>query len=326
MKEEKVNSLIDKILRGQNSTDEQKQVDAWLNERQENKKHFDQISRITQELKHIPIQLNPDTDAEWDSFLNKISSESSEAKVVKLSPMRHLWKVAAMVVLTIGLGWFVNSQLSENSFEVAQEIVIPKGETQVVTLDDGTKVHLNADSKLAVFEKFNEKNRLLKLEGEAYFEVTKNRKLPFIIQTGEVTTEVTGTAFNLSSYPKNNSVHLTVTEGSVDFKTANQKVSVNANTAAVFDRKDQKIEQTPFNADNALAWMEGRLVIKNMTMEEGLAALERRFDVQFIDNSGRTSFEIKVNKDESLDTVLESLKDILMVDIQKEGNVITLSK
>lgn len=326
MKEEKINSIIDLYLRGQASTEEQNSLNSWLSEDTDNQTHFDQISQITKELKHIPIQLNPDTETEWNSFFSKISEENTEAKIVKLSPMRHLWKVAAMLIFAIGLGWLFNGQFANTNFEVAQEFVIPKGETQVITLEDGTKVHLNADSKLAVFEKFNQKNRLLSLEGEAYFEVTKNRKLPFVIQTGKVTTEVTGTAFNLKSYSETNQISLTVTEGSVNFKTADQLVSVNANTAAVFYKKSERIEQVEYNSDEALGWIQGRLVIQNMTMKEGLSALERRFNVQFKDNSEKTSFRLIVNKDDNIDSVLESLKDILMVEIQSEGNVITLSK
>jgi ferric-dicitrate binding protein FerR (iron transport regulator) len=141
-----------------------------------------------------------------------------------------------------------------------------------------------------------------------------------------VITEVTGTAFNLKSYSENNQISLTVTEGSVNFKTAAQLVSVNANTAAVFDKKSKKIEQVEYNSDEALGWIQGRLVIQNMTMKEGLSALERRFNIQFKDNSEKTSFRLIVNKDDTIDSVLESLKDILMVEIQREGNVITLSK
>jgi len=166
----------------------------------------------------------------------------------------------------------------------------------------------------------------LNLEGEAYFEVTKNRKLPFVIQTGDVTTQVTGTAFNLKSYNESNQVILTVTEGSVDFKSENQVVSVNANVAAVYDKSEQKIEQIEFNSEDALGWREGRLVIENLPIEEGLAALERKFDVQFINKTNINSFRIIVNKEDTIDSVLRDLEESLSIQISKKNNVITLSK
>mgnify|MGYP000509780871 CR=1 FL=1 len=81
MKEEKVNSIINLHLRGQASDEEQAQLDSWLSANEENKTHFNQIAEIDRELKHIPIQLNPDTDSEWDSFLQNLSEQTAEIRV-----------------------------------------------------------------------------------------------------------------------------------------------------------------------------------------------------------------------------------------------------
>ena len=243
-----------------------------------------------------------------------------------MNSTRRFLRVAAMLVLTVGLGWFVKNQFAEQTFAVAQVFEIPKGDMQTVTLPDGSMVYLNSDTKLSVYESFNAENRLLDLEGEAYFEVSENKKLPFIIRTGEVTTEVTGTAFNLKSYGSDGQIQLTVTEGSVDFKTNRQAVSVVANVAATYDKTDKKISKAEFDTEKALGWREGRLVIENMTMAEGLAALERRFDVEFQDNSGLKSFRLIVKKDDTVDSVLEAMKEILAVEIQKNDSVIILSK
>ena len=329
MKEEKVNSIIYSHLHGKCSDDEQSQLNSWLSESEDNQTHFNQIAEIDRELKHVPIQLNPDTDSEWNAFLQNLSEQTSEnphsAKIVQMSSMRRFLRVAAMLVLTVGLGWFVKNQLAEETFAVAQVYEVPKGNMETITLSDGSMVYLNSDSKLSVYESFNAENRLLNLEGEAYFEVAKNKKLPFVIQTGNVTTEVTGTAFNLKSYGSDGQIQLTVTEGSVDFKTDRQLVSVVANVAATYTKSDNEISKADFDSEKALAWRSGRLVIENMTMTESLAALERRFDIEFINNTKVNSFRLIVQKDDSIESVLESLKTILSVDIQRDDSVITLS-
>lgn len=330
MKEEKLNYLIDKHLRGIGSQSEESTLKSWLSESEDNQSHFDQIERIHQEIKHLPLELDLETDNQWaqlQASILKESSTSSEAKVVRMSPFRQLWRVAAMLVLVAGIGWFVQDRLFNASLEIANEYQTEKGATQVFELADGSKIHLNADSKLSVFEKFNEKNRLLQLEGEAFFEVAKNAKLPFIIQTGQVQTEVTGTAFNLKAYPENDDVLLTVVEGSVNFKSDNQLVGIKANLAASFDKAAQKIEQVAFEED-VFAWRQGQLILENMSLEESLKAIERRFDVEFSNYSIITNRSIRliINKEDTLEDVLEALEDILSIKTEQQDKTIQFSK
>ena len=172
MKEEKLNYLIDKHLRGISSQSEASTLKSWLSESEDNQDHFDQIESIHQEIKHLPLELDLETDNQWAQLQATILKENdsrSEAKVIRMSPFRQLWRVAAMLVLVAGIGWFVQDRLFNASLEIANEYQTEKGATQVFELADGSTIHLNADSKLSVFEKFNEKNRLLQLEGEAFF-------------------------------------------------------------------------------------------------------------------------------------------------------------
>ncbi len=331
MKEEKVNYLIDKHLRGIGSQSEEDALQSWLDNNAQNRAHFDQIARIQQEIKHLPLDINPETDNQWSLLQEAIEQEdrkNPEARIVRMSPMRQLLRIAAMLVLVFGIGWIIQDRFLDQPLEIAQEYHIQKGDIDILTLEDGSKVYLNSDSKLAVYEGFNEKNRRLKLEGEAYFEVSENSKLPFLIQTGSVATEVTGTAFNLRAYPENESVLLNVVEGSVKFQTEKQEVSVVANVAAAFDKKNQRIQRAEFNEDIASALKDGKLAIEDMTLDEGLRAIERRYNIEFSNQSiiVPTSFRLIINKDEPLDAVLEELGDILSVQTEKNDRIIRFFK
>ncbi|RMG83003.1 MAG: DUF4974 domain-containing protein [Bacteroidetes bacterium] len=326
MKEEKLNGLIDKYHRGQCSSEEKAFLEAWKSKHKANEAHFNQISRIIRELRHVPVQLNPDTGAEWEKLRSRLETQNANpdtgARIVSFARRSVLWRVAALLVFALGIFWMYQNQQNQAP-AIAQEYVVPRGETRQITLPDGSHIELNADSRLAVFEGFNAQNRNLELEGEAFFKVAKNPKLPFTIQTGDVITQVTGTAFNLKSYREDDRIELTVVEGSVRFKGPDQEVSVPANVAAVFDKTSRKIEPTPFDPDVALGWREGRLVIQNVPMREGLAMLERRFNVQFTDHSGKTGFRLIVRKDDDLDSVLESLAEVLGVKIRRtQDNII----
>lgn len=326
MKEEFRNILIEKHLRGVANPAEEAELQSWRSANAENQRHFKEVKRLDTAMQSMDFGLQADTNSEWQKLRRQIGKQ--EAKVVAMKPRFNYLRIAAMFALLLATGWLIKTQfLAGNANTFAAEYTVAKGKTEVVELADGTKVHLNADSKLAVFSDFNETERRVKLTGEAFFEVAKNKEVPFLIQTGEVTTRVVGTAFNLTAYPDNGMVAINVTEGVVEFADADEKVRLTANKAANFDVTSGKIKEVPFQ-QSELAWQQGGLVFKNEPFALILKDLERKFDVKIADKSGseKRMLTEAVEANESAKDVLNRLALTANLTLIEKDNVYTFVK
>ena len=149
---------------------------------------------------------------------DKFGVYESLAQRIGRSERRNVWTVCkwacaiALVLLNVGYLAYQNIDLSK---PVYKEVCSLKGERLVVLLEDGTRVWLNADSKLVYPEQFAKDKREVSLVGEAYFEVKKDISKPFMVQADEMNIRVTGTSFNVSGYPTDSVVTTTLDEGGI---------------------------------------------------------------------------------------------------------------
>ena len=326
MKEEFRNILIEKHLRGVANQAEEAELQTWLSANANNQRHFKEVKRLDTAMQSMDFKVEADTDSEWQKLQRHIGQQ--EAKVVAMKPRFNYLRIAAMFALLLATGWLIKTQfLAGNDNKFAAEYAVAKGKTKVVELADGTKVHLNADSKLAVFANFNEAERRVELTGEAFFEVAKNKAVPFLIQTGDVTTRVVGTAFNLAAYPDNGIVAINVTEGVVEFSDEDEKVRLTANKAANFDATSGKIMEVPFQ-QSELAWQQGSLVFKNEPLALILKDLERKFDVKIVDKSGseKRMLTEEVEANETVEAVLNRIAMTANLQLTKKDKVFTFIK
>lgn len=166
-------------------------------------------------------------------------------------------------------------QISESN----QQLVIPRGGENTVILSDGTTVHLNAGSKLTYPVCFRGKSRTVLLEGEAYFDVARDEKHPFVVQTrfGEVT--VLGTAFNVNAYNDASACYTTLVNGKVSFSTSNQKtITLSPGEQAVVSAGG--VKKRSVNLEEYTGWVSGMYVFNNRSLEEIMKTFERWYDIQ----------------------------------------------
>lgn len=324
MKEEQINILIQKNLAGKCSEQEQEILQAWLREKAENQSHYDQISDIDQNLEHIDLSLNPDTEKQWNHLNNKISNRRQTAKVVSVkSGFRRFIQIAASVVLLAGLGWYSYSELGLGEEKIAHHFSTPMKQTSKITLEDGTIVQLNADSKMQVVKGFNKKHRKVYLEGEAFFEVAKNKKIPFEIHVGDVQTQVLGTEFNLKAYPESDKVELAVIEGKVAFIHAQDTLLREISQGAIFNKSTKTIEEYKFHQTATLSWRYGMLMFYNADLDEAFKALERRFNITVDNQSTRKKITLNVERGEKLKEVLNAIEQVNFVAWEINGTTVT---
>ena len=172
-------------------------------------------------------------DASIESLINKIEETSGDEPAFTISPPVYpvnkkktgIWWAAAAsaaILVTVAFIWNASSNklpdeaLNSREKPVINEVQTKPGSQTNIVLHDGTKVWLNADSKLSYANNFNGKTREVNLTGEAFFEVVSNKNKPFIIHTSKIVIRVTGTSFNVRSYPDEARVETSLIKGKVE--------------------------------------------------------------------------------------------------------------
>lgn len=227
------------------------------------------------------------------------------------------------------------SYASDDSMDklVYNQIKIPYGKTFVITLSDGTVVNMNAGSSLKYPVQFIKgHNREVVLEGEAFFEVTKDKKHPFIVKTRGVDVKVLGTKFNVSSYKEEADINTVLVEGSVSLSSVvapNEKEMLVPGEKGTWNIQKNGIAVEKVDTRIYTEWMTGELVFRKATFREIIIRLERTYNVTIENNKKELldkKFNASFNKNiESIDKVLQTMSEIQNFTYKKEGKLIKIN-
>ncbi len=207
-------------------------------------------------------------------------------KIVKTKRRRTIIKIAAIYIGLIIASFSGYLFLNNNDDETWQLASTPKGKTSKILLPDSTQVTLAPNSKLFYPAHFNSSNRLVKLEGQAYFEVTHSGEKPFKVQTTYSTVKVLGTKFNIKAYQNETITSTLLLEGKVNVYFTNKtghfinKQTLKPAQKCTYNHQTQTYKTiTPDNLCNDLAWRENRIVFKNETFRDVANKIERFHNV-----------------------------------------------
>ena len=182
----------------------------------------------------------------------------------------------------------ITKTIAENL--VYNELAIPYGKRFELTLSDGTLVHLNAGTTIRYPMTFlKNKDREVFVDGEAFFEVTKDEEHPFIVNSKEMNIRVLGTKFNINSYSEDPIAHTVLVEGLVSVYDKDTVYDENAilmspDQIALWSKNDIKIKLRNIDIEEYIAWIDGRLVFNIRPFSEITNVLERQFDVSITNN------------------------------------------
>ncbi|WP_420400797.1 FecR family protein [Flagellimonas sp.] len=228
---------------------------------------------------------------------------------------------------------FSNTSESGSSNLVFNEIYVPYGQTFKLTLSDGTKVWLNAGTSLRFpqFLNTSTQNRVVYLNGEAYFDVAKDKERPFIVNAENLDIEVLGTQFNVSAYKSDGEIATTLVEGSVSvYENSNPdtKVLLSPSYQASFVKENGSITKNKVDTRIYTGWMENLLIIDNLSFAQILDKLERSHNVSIINNATHLEGEIFNGEfeNESINSILGTIASSTPFTYTIENNVITISK
>lgn len=166
---------------------------------------------------------------------------------------------------------------------IAQNTIhTPNGKQFRLTLPDGTGVWMNTATTLTYPVSFSGDSRRIFLDGEAYFEVAPDKSKPFIISANGTEILVTGTHFNVSAYPSDNSVRTTLLEGGVDIRQQNRRVSLTPGYEAIAYLDGSAITKQKGNPEQAMAWKNGYFVFDNMDIVAIMRSVARWYDITVV--------------------------------------------
>lgn len=212
-------------------------------------------------------------------------------------------------------------------------IKIPYGKRFQLQLSDGTLVHLNSGTTLKYPVKFIAgENRQVFLDGEAFFDVAKDKKHPFIVNADALNVRVLGTHFNVSNYPEDTATDVVLVEGSVGMYRSNEEFDAAKNTIlkpgfkGSFNKENTLISTKPVITDIYTSWINGGLTFRNMTFKNIITKLERRYNVTIINKNEKLANE-KFNasfSDESIEKVMSYFNDIHGINYTIKNNQILI--
>jgi len=269
--------------------------ESWLSANPSRRPEIEKARKIVHALhfqgKNVPKY---DIDQQWkrlESAMASTETAAPETESPKNIAISRVFKLLAAACIVVGAFFAVNHYVIAPRETATQIVPIEQkaanGQQRKLVLPDGTRVTLNAGSSISYPKTFSKESRRVTLTGEAFFDVTRNEKSPFVIRTGEVTTKVLGTSFNIRAYPENKAVQVAVVEGKVKVnarigsKDQNACVFLTKSEMATFQKEAGELIVSTYDEKEQIGWKDGMLYFQKSDFESTIIKLERWYGVQF---------------------------------------------
>lgn len=302
-------------LKGELNAKERQQVEQWVALSDANQRAFDEIEKIYLSSEISFTNFQPDVDRAWKSVANAIGESKSAGQNI-------LYKVAAVITLIVGLGFIVFQYQNQSEQLIAKTT---DGEIRKLELADGSIIWLNENSTFSYSKKMNEDQRVVSLDGQAYFDVAKDSERPFVILGEKATVEVLGTSFDLVS--KATYANVNVTSGRVAFGSSSDeevKVILEKGNQATFT--GNKLAKNDSFNDNASSWMTKDFMFKSAPLSQVAETLSEHFNVNIkVDEAIKNCLITSSFEDKKLDEILSTFEAIANIKNERNGKTIKLT-
>jgi len=314
-------------LLGELANEQINTIELWLNESENNTKYLDDLEKVWLQTKNLnPKPITVDIDKAWKNVEAKII----ETKTIKLeSKTRNLiwysYRIAAIFILMFGI--FGIYKIFNNKSNIK---TLASTNTCITdTLSDGSIVDLNANSQISFPENFDNNQRLVKLDGEAYFKITHNPEQPFVIDANGGFVQVVGTQFNVNTKTENKTIEVFVEAGIVKLYNLNKNTQ---DTMSVLLTKGEKgfIDKTtgiPHKIENKednkndLYWKNKILNFEATKLLEVAKTLEKIYDVKIeLSDSIKNLPLTTTYEGENIEQILDIIKLTFNLKITKKDN------
>jgi transmembrane sensor len=305
-----IDQFLYRDFSGEITPEEQLLLHQWINVSAANKRYYSEQKKLWSLVNRHQMMKLIDERKAYRNVSDQLFSTP------KIGFLTYFQRIAAILILPLLIASAYYYFNSTQNHDQQSAIVYNTAETSLgmrssLTLPDGTKVWLNAGSKLSYPVTFSNEFRAVRLSGEAYFEVKKDKKWPFLVNSGNMNIVVSGTTFNCNAYPENNEIQTVLVEGQVTLINESSTVSeeLQPGELAVFEKNSQQISKTKADLQKYIAWKSGMLMFRDDRMDKVVEKLERWYNVE-IEIKDKEISDYIYNAtfvDESLDQVLKML-------------------
>lgn len=290
--------LLHTFFAGKATWEEKEALMQWMEENPENKRLFLNERKI-----YNAILLHGD-ECPAQATGQIESSAGSMRPGMRIRFVLRWIRVAAVFLLAFGLGYYVHIDERFALPPAMQTISVPAGQYVHIHLPDGSNIWLNAQTTIRYPVSFNRQERLVTLDGEAYFEVAKDASRPFIVHTKQCRIEVKGTKFNVDAYSSRSKFETALMEGAVQVSMLDDPariVSLRPNQKVVYTRDRFWIEKV--NDFERYRWKEGLLCFQDVPFGTLMEEFERFYGLTIVVNNRKVTQYLYTGKFKQTDGI-----------------------
>lgn len=320
-------TLIEKELSGTITNEESILLHEWRSASPENEDAYQNLFETWHLINASSNWVIPNKDSIWHRIEAKVNSpvirKYTKSTLVKVA------SIAASIAIIISIG--ISYMYISGAFFVAEPFLVnaPHGEKSEIILPDGSKVWLNSGSTLKYYTNYNRNNRIVELDGEAFFDITPNEKLAFdVLLKDGIKVHVYGTQFNVEAYSETNNIAVSLLKGAVSLrfdKFEDNEVLLTPNKKIIVDKEKNTYQLMSCDAEIESLWRFGRLKIEQATLTQIIEKMERWYGVN-IDMKDKDSGKLYwlTIKTESLTEMLELINKITPIKYKITGEEVTI--
>ena len=313
-------TILLKIIENRADENEQLIFNSWIKSSDMHAAEYEQLKKVY----HLAFIDTSIKQKNWQSVVEKVKNDKAVPDYIELPAeqvltiklqMRTYLRYAAMLLVILGVSFLIKTIVFDS-----QQLTISGKDMkphEAYVLADGSKVYLNGNSEISFSKKFGIKERKISLKGEAFFEVQRNKKIPFSIITNKTTTEVLGTSFNVYS-DLSGKVKVSVVTGVVGFYSDKKEngLKLKAGEQGLFNPELQKIVKDKNVDMNLLAWKTGILYFNETPLTDAFGLLQKQYSHVFV-------FE---PKQESIPTITTTIDNQTLEAVLEELNLLLNTK
>ena len=308
--------ILQQYIDGSISESEVKKVVIWLDQSTEHVEEFMALHKLYQ----ISVVNHPALHSDIHPIKQAIRIKSLFYWVIR---------IAALFLILFGYNFMIDQFKQMDEPISYQSLYVPAGQRVELTLPDATKVWVNAQSRITYPLSFGEGERIIKLDGEAFFDIAKDEKHPFVIETKQIDVRVLGTKFNLMAYTQTPFVEVSLLEEEVKLVSAvNQKqFSMKPNEHVRYEAGG--FDKSIIKDYNYFRWKEGLICFKNEAVSRIMRKLELHYDVKIVvkdQNLLRQHYSGKFRTKDGVEQVLKVLQieHRFNYTVDRDQNIITI--
>jgi transmembrane sensor len=317
-------TLISRYLSGEATGIEITELAAWIRSDDEHMRLFTGLRKAWALNEAARIEMHTNLDKEWASMAARTGLDRAVRPVERRMPAgRRLLMVAAVILLLLAPAllymWYFTGPAE--SMLVAGKHVLDS------TLPDGTQISLNAGSSLLYPSRFRGAERKVVLQGEAYFDVTRNASKTFVIDAEDLQIRVLGTSFYVNTESIENTMEVVLISGSLRLDYSGEQMLLDAGEKAVAIKENGSMHKQAYNDPNLLAWKTRKLFFDNTPLGDIVKVLEKVYQKEIVVlNPEILNCRITATFDgEPLEAVIVVLQSTIDLQVRPNGNALELS-